>query len=74
MTARAPCGANKRCKEFFKDKTTNKIAEVKDEETGAEETEGRRPRHHSPDRNKNYSKNDAKALKPEMLETSLPPL
>ena len=47
---------------------------VKDEETGAEETEGRIPRCHSPDRNKTISTNDTKALKAEMLKNSFPPL
>ena len=35
-------------------------------------TEGPKPRRHSPDKNKNISTTNAKALRPEMLDTSLP--
>ena len=59
----------KRLKEVF-NKAIADETEIKEE--GAEEPE-RRPRHLSRDKNK-VSTNDAKSLKPEILEINLPPL
>ena len=53
---------------FFKDAQT--LSETKEKERKPKT--GARTRGHSPDRTKNVSTTDAKALRPEMLETSLP--
>ena len=61
--------SGKRFKEVFNKATSDKTA-VKDE--NAEEPE-RRPRHRSRDKDKVLT-NNAKSLRPETLETNLPPL
>ena len=60
----------KRLKKLFSDSISDET-EVKDE--GAKEPYERRPRCQSRDKDK-VSTNDAKSLKPEVLETNLPPL
>ena len=65
--------SGKRLKEIFL-KATSDEKQVKDE--NAEEPDGerdRRPRHCSKDKDK-VNTNDTKSLKPEVLETNLPPL
>ena len=62
--------AGKRLKEVFTKATSDKTV-IKDE-TAEEPTEGR-PRQRSTETDK-VSTNDAKSLKPDLLETSMPPL
>ena len=56
-----------RSKELFKDL----LAAFKTKDKEKPETKGPRTRGHSPDKNKNVSTTDAKALRPEMLDTSI---